>query len=114
MPRVLQELPASTRTKVGREEKYPFDEWFDGNVYELVEGEDFEAKRSTLATVIHNAATKRELIVATRMTKDGLAIQARPLTEDDRKRRENMRKTREANKAEAAKLAAQDGNGSAS
>lgn len=102
MPRVLEELPRAARgAGSGRVEKYPFDEWFDGNVYELVEGEDFEAKRSTLATVIHNAATKRDLIVATRMTQDGLAIQARPLTKEDKKRREEMAKRREARKAEA-------------
>jgi hypothetical protein len=102
MPRVLEELPKAARgSGSGRAEKYPFDEWFDGNIYELVEGEDFEAKRSTLATVIHNAATKRDLIVATRMTQDGLAIQARPLTKEDKKRREEMSKRRAERKAEA-------------
>jgi hypothetical protein len=102
MPRVLEELPKAARgSGAHRPEKYPFDEWFDGNVYELVEGEDFEAKRSTLATVIHNAATKREMIVATRMTQDGLAIQARPLTKDDKKRRDEMAKRRAERKAEA-------------
>jgi hypothetical protein len=102
MPRVLEELPKAARgSGAGRAEKYPFDEWFDGNIYELVEGEDFEAKRSTLATVIHNAATKRDLIVATRMTQDGLAIQAKPLTKEDKKRREEMAKRRAERKAEA-------------
>src|SRR3954463_1682210 len=103
MPRVLEELPKAARGPGGggRAEKYPFDEWFDGNVYELVEGEDFDAKRSTLATVIHNAATKRDLIVATRMTQDGLAIQARPLTKEDKKRRDEMSKRRAERKAEA-------------
>jgi hypothetical protein len=103
MPRVLEELPKAARgSGAGRAEKYPFDEWFDGNIYELVEGEDFDAKRSTLATVIHNAATKRDLIVATRMTQDGLAIQARPLTKEDKKRRDEMSKRRAERKAEAA------------
>lgn len=112
MPRVLEELPKTARgTGAGRAEKYPFDEWFDGNVYELVEGEDFESKRSTLATVIHNAATKRDLVVATRMTQDGLAIQARPVTKEDKKRREEMAKRREARKAEAE--AEGNGNGKA-
>lgn len=101
MPRVLDELPKQARGGSGRAEKYPFDEWFDGNVYELVEGEDFEAKRSTLATVIHNAATKRDLIVATRNTQDGLAIQARPLTDEDLKRRAELAEKRAAAKAEA-------------
>lgn len=110
MPRVLEELPKAARGGAGgRSEKYPFDEWFDGNVYELVEGEDFDSKRSTLATVIHNAATKRDLVVQTRMTQDGLAIQARPLTKEDKKRREEMAKRREARKAEAES----NGNGKA-
>jgi hypothetical protein len=111
MPRVLEALPKSPRSGAGRAEKYPFDEWFDGNVYELVEGEDFDAKRTTLATVIHNAATKRDLIVATRMTPDGLAIQARPLTKEDMKRREEMSKRRAENKA--AKSTEENGNGKA-
>jgi hypothetical protein len=110
MPRVLDGLPKTTRGNVGRSEKYPFDEWFDGNVYELVEGEDFESKRSTLATVIHNAATKRDLIVQTRMTQDGIAIQARPLTKEDKKRREEMAKRRAERKAETE---AANGNGKA-
>ena len=110
MPRVLEALPKSPRNSAGRAEKYPFDEWFDGNVYELVEGEDFDAKRTTLATVIHNAATKRDLIVATRMTPDGLAIQARPLTKEDKKRREEMQKRRAEKKAAAE---TENGNGKA-
>lgn len=109
MPRVLEELPKTVRSGTsGRTEKYPFDEWFDGNVYELVEGEDFDAKRSTMATVIHTAATKRDLIVATRMTQDGLAIQARSLTKEDKKRREEMSKKRAERKAAEA---AENGNG---
>jgi hypothetical protein len=108
MPRVLDNLPKAARGGTGgRSEKYPFDEWFDGNVYELVEGEDFDSKRSTLATVIHNAATKRDLIVQTRMTQDGLAIQARPLTKEDKKRREEMAKRRAERKTET------NGNGKA-
>src|SRR3954469_20083382 len=112
MPRVLDDLPKAVRGNVGRSEKYPFDEWFDGNVYELVEGEDFDSKRSTLATVIHNAATKRDLIVQTRMTQDGIAIQARPLTKEDKKRREEMAKRR-AERKDAAETEAANGNGKA-
>lgn len=100
MPRVLDALPVANRGgSIGRSEKYPFDEWFDGNVYELVEGEDFDSKRSTMATVLHNAATKRDMIVATRMTQDGIAICARPLTKDDRKRRDEAAKKRAETKA---------------
>lgn len=108
MPRVLESLPVQTRGGTGRGEKYPFDEWFDGNAYELVEGEDFDSKRSTMATVIHTAATKRDLIVATRMTQDGIAIQARPLTKEDKKRREDAAKKRAATKAAQAET---NGNG---
>lgn len=109
MPRVLEALPVAKRGNAGRDEKYPFDEWFDGNVYELVEGEDFDSKRSTMATVIHGAANKRDMIVQTRMTQDGIAIQARPLTKEDRKRREEAAKKRAENKAAKA---ATNGNGS--
>jgi hypothetical protein len=109
MPRVLAELPVSTRSSAGRPEKHPFDEWFDGNVYELVEGEDFDSKRTTMATVLHTAATKRDLVVQTRITKDGIAIQARPITDEDKARRAEIAKKREATKAAKAK---ENGNGS--
>lgn len=109
MPRVLETLPVQTRENAGRSEKYPFDEWFDGNVYELVEGEDFDSKRSTMATVLHTAASKRDMLIQTRMTQDGLAIQARPLTKEDKKRREAAAKKRAETKA--AKAAAENGNG---
>jgi hypothetical protein len=36
------------------------------------------------------------------MTQDGLAIQARPLTKEDKKRRDEMSKRRAERKAEAA------------
>lgn len=113
MPRVLETLPAQVRTGAGRSEKYPFDEWFDGNIYELIEGEDFEAKRSTMATVVHGAATKREMAVTTRLTKDGLAIQARPLTKEDKKKREEMAKKRAVAKAAKAESNGGDGNSAA-
>ena len=57
MPDVLDELPEWART--GRREKYPYDRWFDGKVWLLHEGVDFEQDRRGMANRIRHAAKKR-------------------------------------------------------
>ena len=57
MPDVLDDLPEWART--GRREKYPYDRWFDGKVWLLHEGVDFEQDRRGMANRIRHAAKKR-------------------------------------------------------
>ena len=45
MARVIDTFPAHTN-----QSRYPWDEWLDGRVWELVQGEDFDAKPNTLKT----------------------------------------------------------------
>jgi hypothetical protein len=61
MADVLDELPEWARG--GRREKYPYDRWFDGQVWLLHEGVDFEQDRRGMANRIRHAAKKRGLRV---------------------------------------------------
>jgi hypothetical protein len=53
MARRLDSFPAQTGSR------YPWDEWLDGNPWELVPGEDFASKSSTLRANAQIQAKKR-------------------------------------------------------
>src|SRR5687767_12218246 len=53
MARRLDNFPAATGAR------YPWDEWLDGSVWELVRGEDFAAKPTTLRANAQGQAKKR-------------------------------------------------------
>lgn len=83
MARILTELPATKRG--GASSKYPWDEWLDGQVYELVRGEDFEGEPDAFRRTVYSAADRLGKGALTRITKDGnLAVQAVP----EKKKRE--------------------------
>ena len=66
MARVISSFPpATTRTR------YPWDQWLDGQVWELVAGEDFTAKPETIRQSASSQATKRGGRVKTRLIEDG-------------------------------------------
>lgn len=79
MAQVLQELPK--RTGVGRTEKYPYDEWLDGKIYQLDAGADFEGKVTAFSTSIRQAAGRRNLKVNLVTLENGVAVQAVPKEE---------------------------------
>ena len=66
---VKMELPSPGR--------YPWDEWFDGEVWELTPGEDFTSLK-TIRSGIYEAAVARGCRVSTRQKDGFLYIQARP------------------------------------
>lgn len=77
MAKVLNEMPKISRAGGGRKgSKYPLDEWFDGTVRELVEGEDYECKRESLINMLHGKAATLELKIHTVKTEDGFALVA--------------------------------------
>lgn len=51
--------------------RYPWDEWLDGRVWELVAGEDFTAKVPTLKANAQLQAKKRNGRVRTRQLREG-------------------------------------------
>jgi hypothetical protein len=53
MARRLDAFPAPTGTR------YPWSEWLDGSVWELVRGADFDSKTATFRTNVQTQAKKR-------------------------------------------------------
>lgn len=51
--------------------KYPWDEWMDGSPWELVRGEDFDAKLPTLLQIARTQAKRRGGGLRTRTLRDG-------------------------------------------
>lgn len=51
-------------------EKYPWDEWFDGNIWELTSPKDFDGTTASFRITLFNAAKRRGLKVRTRVLSD--------------------------------------------
>ena len=66
MARTLEKFP-----QVRGAARYPWDEWLDGRVWELVPGEDFQAKVTTLKANAQIQAKKRSGRVRTRQIRSG-------------------------------------------
>lgn len=47
------------------EEKYPFDEWFDGDVWRLKQFEDYFVSSDSMRSALYMAARRRKLKVKT-------------------------------------------------
>jgi hypothetical protein len=62
-----------------RGQKYPYDEWLDGDTWVLEEGDDFDCKMSTMLTLLREQANKRSLKLDYRKNDDTrvLIIRAR-------------------------------------
>jgi hypothetical protein len=56
--------------------KYPWNEWLDGDTWELVHGEDFQPDIPYFAQMCYGAATKRGMKCRTKREGDTLTIQA--------------------------------------
>lgn len=59
-----------------RNGRYPWDEWFDGSIWELVQGKDFDSKIATMRQGIDRAATRRGFPVRIATRGDRLYVQA--------------------------------------
>ncbi len=57
-----------------RTEKYPWDEWFDGDWWELFHGDDYEVATDNMRAGAHTAAKRRGGKVSTRLTENGFAL----------------------------------------
>lgn len=66
MARVIDNFPAATS-----QSRYPWDEWLDGRVWELVAAEDFSSKPETIRQNAAVQAQRRGGNVKTRMVEDG-------------------------------------------
>mgnify|MGYP001463282124 CR=1 FL=1 len=85
MATILNKLPEYARP--GRKEEYPYDDWFDGQVWELTEGEDYKSDTRYFKTRIRAAATRRgiKVTVAHTFDSDGkgrIVVKAKPYDRD--------------------------------
>ena len=75
MSNILEVLPPK---RGGGDACYDWKQWLDGRVHELVEGEDCVVSRESMRAQAFNAAKKQGLILQSRSTELGRAIQAMP------------------------------------
>ncbi len=62
----------------GRNPTYPWDKWFDGNTWELVQGKDFTASVTSMQKFIREVARHRQVAVSVFKTNlDRLVITTR-------------------------------------
>lgn len=66
MAEQLKEWP---EWRVASRSKYPWDEWFDGNVWQLEQGRDFESSPERMRQMVGMTARKRGLKVRTSVNK---------------------------------------------
>ena len=81
MATILNKLPEYARP--GRKEEYPYDQWFNGQIWELIEGEDYKSDTRYFKTRIRAAATRRGIKVTVAHTfdtegKGRSVVQAKP------------------------------------
>lgn len=78
MAQVVTELPKRKGGGKGRAEKYPYDEWLDGQIWQLEEGEgkDFQVNKMSFMTSVRGAAKKRGLKLKSRVLDNAVVIQA--------------------------------------
>lgn len=75
--RKVTEMPRT----VGRPEKYPYKEWFNGEMNELTKGEDFDTSIESLRGALAQAKDRYKVTLKTAKSKDGktLTLQATPI-----------------------------------
>lgn len=76
MSRVLAGWESKNPSRGGRPEKYPWDLWFDGRIYELRLGEDFRSQPTTMAAAARAAARRRGHYLRVSVRRDTVVLQA--------------------------------------
>ena len=75
MARILEALPPQVRK--GREEQYPWADWFDGQAWLLEQGIDYDAETVSMRSCAYAAARRHGVKIAMRTIGDDLALQAK-------------------------------------
>lgn len=74
MANVVDDLP--DMQKRGRPELYPWDEWFDGQVWKLIRDVDFAASPDGFRVTVAQAARRRGMKARIRIREDDVYVQA--------------------------------------
>lgn len=74
MAKELEVFPETRgRGKTG-ESKYPWDEWFNGKIWQLDAGEDFDIKMVSMKSIVSKTAKDRGVRVKTATVNDGKSL----------------------------------------
>ena len=73
MAKIINEWPTATRTRTS---KYPWTEWLDGEMRELVEGVDYETSTISMQAQVGSAAKRLGVRYRTTTNEVGVAVQA--------------------------------------
>ena len=74
MTKILEVLPPQIRK--GREEQYPWADWFDGQAWLLESGIDFQAATLSMRSCAYAAARRHGVKIAMRTVGEDLALQS--------------------------------------
>jgi hypothetical protein len=64
----------SRNSATPRSRSYPWNEWFDGRIWQLEPGTDFDGPAVSLERVIRTSANRRNIKVRVRITEDGNVV----------------------------------------
>lgn len=73
MARKVKDMPARNA-----KDRYNYADWFDGNIWELTKGEDFDITVEGMRSSLHNAARRKGVMVTTRVRDDSIFVQVTP------------------------------------
>ena len=73
MARILEALPPQVRK--GREEQYPWADWFDGQAWLLEQGIDYDAETDSMRSGAYAAARRYGVKISVRTIGEDLALQ---------------------------------------
>ena len=65
----------SKNNKKARSRQYPWDDWFDGRIWQLEPKEDFDGPATSLERVIRTSANRRRLKVRVRIDGKNIVVQ---------------------------------------
>jgi len=89
MSKILEEFDwtyTSRFNSKARTRFYPWDAWFDGQIHELSQGEDFDGPPASMERVVRTTANRRKARVRVRVTEnDTVVLQRHDDTNTDRR-----------------------------
>ena len=71
MAEILEDYKFGLR---GRNDAYPYDEWFDGQIWKLYQGVDFNCTAISMRINLYNAAKRKDVKIRTSMRVDAVIL----------------------------------------
>lgn len=80
----VQPFDLSAMPRAGRPEDHPWSEWFDGQTYELIQGEDYQAESpASFRSTVYSAARRYGVKVETAIIDGNLNVQRVKILDED-------------------------------